>query len=144
MERKSSVKIFLVDDNHFCLNIYEQHLRNMGYNDLHCFDNGIDCINNLTELPDIIFLDHGMDIMNGVEVLKKIKRFSPDIFVVFISGQEDVQTAVDSLKYGAFDYIVKGTNDAGRIEQVLEKIQEVKIMLKDRNKGFFKKIKSII
>ena len=143
MELTTSLKIFVVDDDKLCLNIYEQHLLNLGYTDVETFDNGTSCLNNLIRQPEVIFLDHGMDILNGIEVLKKIKRFDPDIYVVFISGQEDIETAVNSLKYGAFDYIVKGAHEAKRIKQVLDKINEVRELLKKRDKGLLKKIFSI-
>lgn len=144
METNFNLNIFVVDDDVFCLNIYEQHLHNLGYNQITCFQNGTECLNNLTRQPDVIFLDHSMDILNGVEVLKKIKRFNPDIYVVFVSGQEDVETAVNSLKYGAFDYIVKGEREAERIKNVLDKIHEVSELLKKRNKGFIKRILSFL
>lgn len=129
MKPKKPFKIFIVDDDLFCLNIYEQHLHNMGYANILLFDNGLSCLHNLTEEPDIIFLDYGMDELNGLDVLKKVKYSNPSIYVVFISAQDDIETAVDSIKYGAFDYIVKGQNDGKRIEQVLEKIDHIKEML---------------
>lgn len=144
METINSLKIFLVDDDLFSLGLYEQHLKNQGVEDITTFDNGTACLNCLTQQPDVIFLDHSMDILNGVEVLRKIKRFNPNIQVVFISGQEDVTTAVNSLKYGAFDYIVKGIEDVKRIDAVLQKIIEVKSLLKQQQKGIFKKLFSVI
>lgn len=144
MGLKASLKIFVVDDDEFCLNWYKQHLFNLGYTSIEVFDNGPACINNLIQQPEVIFLDYGMDVLNGVEVLKKIKRFNPNIYVVFISGQEDVQTAVNALKYGAFDYIVKGKDERKRIAQVLEKIHEVNGLLQKRNHGFKSKLFSFL
>ncbi|MGF2414470.1 response regulator [Ferruginibacter sp.] len=144
MGLKASLKIFVVDDDEFCLNWYKQHLFNLGYTSIEVFDNGTACLNNLIQQPEVIFLDYGMDVLNGVEVLKKIKRFNPNIYVVFISGQEDVQTAVNALKYGAFDYIVKGTDERKRIAQVLEKIHEVNELLQKRNHGFKSKLFSFL
>lgn len=129
MKANTDLKIFLVDDDVFSLTIYRQHLRNLGYKHIAVFENGLDCLNSLAQQPDIIFLDHQMDQLNGVEVLKKIKQFNPDIYVVFISGQSDVQTVINSLKLGAFDYIVKDNNDTGKMEEVLNKINEVKELL---------------
>jgi len=140
MELNHALKIFIVDDDLFTLALYQQQLTNLGYQDITVHENGASCLNDLVLQPDVIFLDHGMDGMNGVEVLKKIKRFNPDAYVVFISGQDDVQTAVNSLKYGAFDYIVKGDSDVIRIEKVLEKIQAVQSMLKKSKKGLLRKI----
>lgn len=132
METNNSFKIFLVDDDPFCLSLYEQHLLNLDYPNVQTFDNGADCLTSIIEKPDIIFLDHGMDILNGVEILQKVKHFNPNIFVVFISGQEDVQVAVNALKYGAFDYIVKGLNEEKRIADVLQKIKQVKTMMEEK------------
>lgn len=140
MEKTNSLKIFVVDDDKFCLNIYKQHFLNIGYTNVETFSNGTDCLNRLTENPDIIFLDHSMKILNGLEVLKKIKRFNPNINVVFISSQNDIQTAVNSLKYGAFDYIVKGDDEQRRIDSIIKKIIQVKALLEKKNKGVFKKI----
>lgn len=143
MENNTAIKTFIVDDDAFSLARYEQHLLNLGYTDVRCFDNGTECINNLTGEPELILLDHQMNTLNGLDVLKKIKRFNPDICVVFISGQEDVETAVQSLKYGAFDYVVKGDNDLARIEQVLQKMHEVNRLLKRRSKGLLTKLISL-
>ncbi len=80
-----------------------------------------------------------MENLTGMEVLKKVKRFDPNIYVVFISGQEDIFTAVEALKLGAFDYIIKGENDIQSIEKVLIKIKNVKEMLNRKEPGFFRR-----
>ncbi|MFQ3326617.1 MAG: DNA-binding NtrC family response regulator, partial [Salibacteraceae bacterium] len=85
-----------------------------------------------------------MGTMDGLEVLKKIKRFDPDIYVVFVSGQEEIETATKSLKIGAFDYIVKGPDDTQKIEEVLIKINNVQEMLKSRKRGPIRKFLSLI
>jgi DNA-binding NtrC family response regulator len=100
----------------------------------------VDCVNNLTLQPDVIFLDYSMELFNGLEVLKKIKRFNPDIYVVFLSGQENIETAVSSLKYGAFDYIVKGEGAQEKITNTLLKIDQVKKLVAKPQQGIFRKI----
>lgn len=142
MEKKL-LKIFLVDDDLFSLNMYQQHLLNLGYDDVVTFANGTDCLHALTQQPDIIFLDHTMDVLNGLEILKKIKRFNPDIYVVFLSGQENLETAVESLKFGAFDYIPKGEYDTKRIGKVIDRILEVKQLLQKNKRSFFNILLSI-
>jgi len=129
MEPTKNFKIFLVDDESYCLHLYKQYFNNLGYDDVTSFNNGPDCLNYLTRQPDVIFLDYGMDDISGIDVLKKIKRFNPDIFVVFLSGQENIDTAVNALKFGAFDYIVKGTGDMLKLTKVLNKINDVKELM---------------
>jgi DNA-binding NtrC family response regulator len=122
-------KIFLVDDDPFCLILMEHVLRSSGYPKVSAFESGAACLDALTEEPDIIFLDQVMDSVSGTDTLKAIKRFNPDIYVVFVSGQQQVEVAVESLKFGAFDYIVKDEQLATKIAAVLVKIQVVQSLI---------------
>lgn len=144
MEINKKLKIHLVDDDAFYRNIFKQYLANLSYTDVQDFENGEDCVNALVLQPDVIFLDHNMENMKGTEVLKKIKRFNPDIFVVFVSAQEDIETAVSALKYGAFDYIVKGDDEVHNIIKVLNKIHQVKELMKKQSRGIIHKILSYL
>jgi polysaccharide export outer membrane protein len=123
------MKIFIVDDDEFCLSLYEQQLFSLGYTNVHTINNGQECITRLNEMPDIVLLDHGMENFNGLEVLKKIKSVNPDIYVVFLSGQEDFSVLVDTLQSGAFEYIIKSNQDIYNIKKVLTKIESAKTSL---------------
>ena len=81
-----------------------------------------------------------MEPLNGLEVLRKIKRFNPNIYMVLLSGQDDMEVAVNALKYGAFDYIIKGKNDLAKIETVLAKIQTVMAELEQRPRRPWQKL----
>ncbi len=137
---ENQFKFFIVDDDVFFANMYEQYLKNINYSDIVYFDNGTDCLNNLNLDPDIIFLDHNMDDMTGFEVLKKIKRYNPNIYVVMISGQENIKTAVDALKYGAFDYVIKDSNVCDKLTQIITNIIKVKEQLKKANPNLMQRI----
>ncbi|MFM1744416.1 MAG: hypothetical protein RLZZ630_353, partial [Bacteroidota bacterium] len=74
--------------------------------------------------PSIVFLDYNLDskvrqAMDGIDVLKEIKELDPQIEVVMISGQDKIDVAVNSIKYGAFDYIVKGEGAFLRAEKAI-------------------------
>ncbi|MGI4864403.1 MAG: response regulator [Janthinobacterium lividum] len=127
-------KVFLVDDDPFCRQLMEHCVRNCGYHDVRTFDNGATCLDALIDEPDIIFLDQMMGTVSGTDALKAIKRFNPDIYVVLVSGQQQVQVAVDSLKYGAFDYVVKDERLDERLAAVLGKIEQVQNLLASRCK----------
>jgi DNA-binding NtrC family response regulator len=135
--------IFMVDDDHFYLSLLEKHVRNAGYDQITTFTNGSDCLNALHHKPDVIFLDHNMDTFNGYEVLKKIKRYNPNIHVVMVSGQEDIKTAVDALKHGAFDYITKSNDDAQKVQEVLQKLEQVRELEERRRPSLLKSIFSL-
>ena len=128
-------KIFLVDDDPFCRQLMEHAIRGLGFDDVHTFDNGAACLDALTDEPDIIFLDQMMGSVSGTDALKAIKRFNPDTYVVLVSGQQQVQVAVDSLKFGAFDYVVKDEQLTERLATVLDKIAQVQELLNSRQKA---------
>ena len=56
---------------------------------------------------DLVLCDIKMPKMDGVEVLEKIKKINPEIPVIMISGHGDLDTAVETMRLGAFDYISK-------------------------------------
>lgn len=136
----NSNPIFLVDDDTFHLEIMKQLLDDEGIQNVKTYESGIQCLNALYLNPDIIFLDHQMDEYTGYETLRKIKRHNPNIFVVIVSAQEDIDTAVSTLKHGAFDYIKKDSNLDKNIKAALIKIREVKTMLRRNKPSLFQRI----
>jgi DNA-binding NtrC family response regulator len=135
-------KVFLVDDDPFCLHLMKHVMKTNGYADVHTYDGGAACLNSLTEEPDIIFLDYSMGSVSGMDTLKAVKRFNPDIYVVFVSGQHEVAVAVDSLKYGAFDYIVKDEKLGAKVGVVLNKIKDIGALLARKSPGAPKRLRS--
>lgn len=129
MQPLEQLNIHLVDDDLFSAALYGKHIKGLGYERVTLFHDGVQCLEWLDREPDVIFLDHQMEPWNGVEVLKRIKRNAPEVHVVLLSGQEDVKVAVDALKYGAFDYVVKGEGDLERIKVVLDRIIHVRQLL---------------
>lgn len=60
-----------------------------------------------TEKPDVVFCDIKMPKMDGLEVLERIKEFSPDTPIIMISGQGTIDNAVEAIRKGAYDFIEK-------------------------------------
>ena len=124
MLTRFAATIFLVDDDVLCLNLYSQFLKQLGYTNVHMFDNGNDCLTSLDQLnPSIIFLDYNMDDLNGLDVLRQIKQFNPSIIVLFISGQEDILIAVKTIQQGALDYIVKSSLNPDKLKTIMERVE---------------------
>ena len=78
-------------------------------------------------MPDIIFLDYNMPSSNGLEILRQIKTTKPNIYILLISGQKDIQIALSALKDGAADYIIKGEEDLDMISNVINKIMTTRV-----------------
>jgi DNA-binding NtrC family response regulator len=141
---KQSKKIFVVDDDIFHLEIMKQLLQEEGISDVSAFEDGVSALNKIHLNPDVIFLDHQMDVYTGYEVLRKIKRHNPNIFVVMVSAQEDVKTAINTMKYGAFDYLQKDDKLDENVKSVLLRIEEVREMLRMRKPSLVKSILSFL
>lgn len=114
--------IIIVDDDPFYSSLLEQLSAPFSNFPITLISNGADCIKALSLEPDLILLDYSMEGMNGIEVLRHIKRNYPDIEVVFVSSQEEVNVAVNSLKLGASDYLIKNDDVAANLEEILLRI----------------------
>jgi DNA-binding NtrC family response regulator len=87
------------------------------------FENGKQCLDRLDENPSVVFLDMVMPVMDGMETLKTIKNAKNDLPVIMVTGVDDAGSAVEAMKLGAFDYIVKPF-DEPRLFSVLDKAIE--------------------
>ena len=125
------IKIFVVEDDPMYAKLLSYHLMQNPDHDVEIFANGKQLLSGLSfKKPDIITLDYSLPDMSGMEVLIKIKEFNPDMPVIVISGQEDIGTAVELLKHGARDYIVKDNDIKNRIWNTIKFIKET-LSLKD-------------
>lgn len=103
-------KILVIDDDELVTSSLKRALAQSGYEvDVALSGKaGIQKVEN--DLPDMVLLDIFLGDLNGMEVLKKIQLINPDIPVVMITGFADVQTAVNAIKMGAIDFILKPIN----------------------------------
>lgn len=115
-------RIFIVEDEPIYLKTLKYIAELNPDNEVYTFTSGKECINNLHKRPDIITLDYYLPDMSGADILKHIKSFDPDIFVIMLSGQTDVSTAVKLLKNGAYDYITKDNETKERLINVINNI----------------------
>ncbi len=137
MDTKKSMLIFVVEDNLLFNQMVCEHLKKHNYTNLKSFATGNDCIKAVMkgEHPDIIIQDYFLDDMNGVDVLKAVKKQSKKSEFIFLTANEDIEVAIDSMKYGAFDYIIKDKGDV--LSRLVDKVNKVtKLILikrKDRS-----------
>ncbi|MFZ2446155.1 MAG: response regulator [Syntrophobacteraceae bacterium] len=71
---------------------------------------------------DVVLLDVKMPGMDGMETLRQIKELHPSVEVIMLTGHATMETAIEGMKLGAFDYLMKPCS----IEQVLAKVLEAK------------------
>ncbi len=112
-------RIFIVDDDPFWASMLSQMLSDLGYTNIFTFSNGTECLENLHLNPGLVFLDYQMEDMDGIKVLQKIKDYFPGIGVVFCTALEDLSVAVNAIKCGSFDYLLKSNATKRELENIL-------------------------
>jgi two-component system response regulator AtoC len=116
-------KILIVDDEKLVRDFLQETLKRKNY-DVQSVDSGQKAFQALREKQfDLVITDMKMPDYSGLDVLKKTKELSPGTIVVIITAYGSVENAVEAMKLGAFNYLIKPfTPDT--IEAVLEKAQE--------------------
>ncbi|MDL1966249.1 MAG: sigma-54-dependent Fis family transcriptional regulator [Candidatus Omnitrophota bacterium] len=136
-----SYLILVVDDEQPICQALTGILSDEGYEVITAF-NASQAIRKIKEeLPDLVLLDIWLPDINGLTVLKEIKKQYPQLPVVMISGHGNVETAVKAMKLGAYDFIEKPLSWENTIPPIvnalrMSSLQEENIALKQ--KAFFK------
>ncbi len=118
--------IFVVEDEMMQREMLVDHLSKMSHYDIKAFGTGEECAEAIRngKKPTVVFLDFYLNSVkkearDGLEILTEIKELAPETEVVMLSGQDKIEVAVDVMKYGAFDYIVKGESAYYRAEKAI-------------------------
>ncbi|MCK4395704.1 sigma-54-dependent Fis family transcriptional regulator [candidate division WOR-3 bacterium] len=107
MDKKDDISILIVDDDEYILDSFSQLITLRGYT---CYTalNGKKALDILSKKKiDVIIADMKMPEMDGMHLLKTVKGQYPDIDVIIITGYGSIDDAVEAMKYGASDYILK-------------------------------------
>jgi DNA-binding NtrC family response regulator len=136
--------IMIIEDDPWYGKILQHHLSlNPDYK-VSCFLSGTECLANLHQKPDLVTIDFSLPDMNGDVLFKKIKEYHPELPVIVISSQENISVAVNMLKMGASDYLVKDDatkdllwNSVIRIKENLGLRKEVAELREELGQKFF-------
>ncbi len=102
-----SNKILVVDDEPFNLDLLEQELSDLGYT-VERANNGSEAIAKAESFrPELILLDYMMPDLNGIEVLKELRRRDNQAPVVIVTAHGTIERAVEAMKEGAHDFVPK-------------------------------------
>ena len=115
--------ILLVDDEEGIRKVLGIALADLGYT-VHPAENGVDALRIFKDVqPPIVLTDIKMPEMDGIELLRRLKKLSPDTEVIMITGHGDIDLAIKSVKYEATDFVTKPINDEV-LEIALNRAQE--------------------
>jgi DNA-binding NtrC family response regulator len=104
---KTTATILLVDDDSAFRHVMAGELRRMGH-DLSTVGSGEEAVASIERTePEIVLLDLRLPGMDGLETLRAIRARSSSIEVIMLTGHGSIDSAIESIKVGAFDYVTK-------------------------------------
>ena len=114
------MSVLVVDDEKDFLDVLTKRLRKRKLN-LSVAHSGEEAIQIVGSVPlDVVVLDMRMPGMDGLETLREIKKINPAIEVIMLTGHANVETAVEGMELGAFDYLMKPVD----FDELLYKLQD--------------------
>jgi len=111
-------KVLVADDEAIILKVIHQELINEGYEVDIVHDGEEACTKVREKKYDLVILDNKMPKVNGIDVLKKIKKFNPKIVVIMMTAFGTINNAVEAMKFGAYDYLTKPFDNNDLINKV--------------------------
>lgn len=140
---KKQMRILVVDDEQLIRRSLSEQLTLSGHN-VATAANGREALDVIKKHPvQVVITDLKMPEVSGMDLLRTLKKESPNTVVIVITGHATVDTAIDAIKEGAFDYLTKPIND-NALNTVFEKLFHQKrlfeenLKLKKHTSGFNK------
>jgi len=142
MNNKNKISILIVDDEEDIRDVLEIVLKDIGYT-VFLAENGEKAFKTFkSKDPDIVITDIKMPVMDGIELLRQIKRENRATEVLMITGHGDMDLTIRSLKYDAMDFITKPVN-VDILEIAVEKAVE-KIMARQKLLEYTQKLELLV
>jgi DNA-binding NtrC family response regulator len=116
-------KVLLIDDEEGFVSALEKRLSIRDLDVLTAFDGqqGLAVLDRAPDV-DVVLLDVKMPGMDGIATLREIKKAHPIVEVIMLTGHATVESAIEGMKLGAYDYLMKPCD----VEELLKKVQEAK------------------
>lgn len=122
-------KILICDDEEGMIRYLSKILRNWGYQ-TESFSSPLLLLKSLLEpdsAPDLLLLDVKMPEMDGIEVLKQLKQHYPQLPVIIMTGHGTIESAVEAMKIGAYDYLTKPFPQEKLLAQVKNALEQCRL-----------------
>lgn len=116
--------IFIVEDDAWYGQLLHYHLSLNPDDTVYLWTSGQECLDNMYLQPNVITLDFGLPDIKGDKLLQKLRQRWPEVPVVIISAQSKIATAVQLLKAGAADYLVKDDNLKDLLWKTIQNLRE--------------------
>jgi DNA-binding NtrC family response regulator len=114
-----TVKVLLVDDEEQFVEVLAERLEARGFRVQTALSGDQGLAKLQEQEADVVILDVQMPGMDGVETLREIKRIKPLIEVIMLTGHATIESGIQGLKLGAYDYLMKPTETEDLVGKIL-------------------------
>ena len=144
MDIKKSLLIYVVEDNLIFNTMVCEHLKRQNFTNIKSFVDGNVCIRAVLdgEKPDIVIQDYFLRDSTGIDVLKAVKARRKNTEFIFLTANEDIEVAIECIKYGVSDYIIKDKGDV--FKRLLDKVNKVSKVIILRRRDIATRLAMII
>jgi len=144
MDGTKDLLIYVVEDNLIYNRMVCEYLKRQNYTNVKSFISGNDCLKSVKsgEFPKVVVQDYYLEDSIGIDVLQAVKNISKNSEFIFLTANDNIEIAVNSIKYGAYDYIIKDNDIA--LEKVVDKINKIAKIDQLRHKDKISRLAMII
>ena len=132
------MKVFVVDDDRIMLKLLSQSIEKAGSFEVSCYRSGNECLDNLHRVPDIVFLDHHLPGVKGLDVVHQIKNRLPLCDIVMVSGTRDIELVHEAFSAGVADFVLKSEKGIREATKVLAELASKRSSFRFRFKKWWK------
>jgi len=115
--------IFIVEDDPWYGQLLHYHLSLNPTDHVHLWTSGQECLQHMHTQPDVVTIDFSLPDVSGDKLLQQLKQRWPDVPVIVISAQNKIATAVQLLKLGAADYLIKDDNTKDLLWNAVQRLR---------------------
>ncbi len=124
MKLESSYKVLIVEDYRLFADILKNYLGEKGYESV-ISETGLGGVELFEEYdPDIVLVDISLPDISGLEVIQRIRKKSEGIPIIVVSGTDDINVAIEAVRRGAWDYILKPVTNFQIFDNTIQKALE--------------------
>ncbi len=132
---KKNQPIYIVEDDPPVNSMLCMFLEKQGFTNVTGFYTAEEMISSLSQkIPVIIIQDFDLPGMNGLEAIRNVRSKYPNAEFIFLSGQKSIEIAIEAIKNGAFDYIIKDSFAKENVVTKINNLMKIKSLENDRKR----------
>jgi serine phosphatase RsbU (regulator of sigma subunit) len=116
-----SCKVLIIEDGRLFADFLKMFLKKKGYQSLTA-ETGREGLKEFDRSnPDLVLVDISLPDINGLEVIKRIRKKAEFIPIIVVTGTSDINIAIEAVRSGAWDYILKPVDDLKKFDKIIQK-----------------------